>query len=256
MEFLTNILNNQFKDEINSIELREYYLISKENEPQIIEPINYKISLNEIRPQIINWIIFLCDNLNFSIQTLFRTVIIFDQYIGKIKIENLNKKNIQLIAIACLSLGTKIEEMNCNYIKFFTDKVLNTPNNKEYSYKDLSKMEFKILNILNFKTLYSTPINFAKIYFELLKKTNLVNKIFLTNFWNYYLLYLKKILINEMYITYFQSEISYFIFIQCCYQFNINSNIFKTIYNTINCCEKKVKRKDSKIYNMISIHSL
>jgi hypothetical protein len=88
MEFLTNILNNQFKDEINSIELREYYLISKENEPQIIEPINYKISLNEIRPQIINWIIFLCDNLNFSIQTLFRTVIIFDQYIGKIKIEN------------------------------------------------------------------------------------------------------------------------------------------------------------------------
>ena len=92
-------------------------------------------------------------------------------------------------------------------------------------------MEFKILNILNFKTLYSTPINFAKIYFELLKKTNLFNKIFLTNFWNYYLLYLKKILINEMYIIYFQSEISYFTFIQCCYQININ--IFKTIYNLI-----------------------
>ena len=165
MEFLTNILNNQFKDEINSIELREYYLISKENEPQIIEPINYKISLNEIRPQIINWIIFLCDNLNFSIQTLFRTVIIFDQYIGKMKMENLNKKNLQLIAIASLSLGTKIEEINCNYIKFFTDKVLNTPNNNEYSYKDLSKMEFKILDILNFKTLYLTLINLSKIYF-------------------------------------------------------------------------------------------
>ena len=65
MELLTNISNNQNKDKIKTIELREYYLINKENEPQIIEPINYKISLNEIRPQIINWIIFLCDNLNF-----------------------------------------------------------------------------------------------------------------------------------------------------------------------------------------------
>ena len=92
MAMLTNIFYNQKQDTINTIELREYYLIKKENEPQIIEPINYKISLTEIRPQIINWIIFLCDNLNFSIQTLFRTVIIFDQYIGKMKMENLNKK--------------------------------------------------------------------------------------------------------------------------------------------------------------------
>ena len=256
MAMLTNIFYNQKQETINSIELREYYLINKENEPQIIEPINYKISLTEIRPQIINWIIFLCDNLNFSIQTLFRTVIIFDQYIGKMKMENLNKKNLQLIAIASLSLGTKIEEINCNYIKFFTDKVLNTPNNNEYSYKDLSKMELKILNTLNFKTLYSTPLNFGKIYFELLKKTNLFNEIFLLNFWNNYLLYLKKILINDMYITFFQSEISYFAFIQCCYQFNINSNIFQSIYNTLNICDKKVKRRDTNIYNKISIHSL
>ena len=204
MAMLTNIFYNQKQDTINTIELREYYLINKENEPQIIEPINYKISLTEIRPQIINWIIFLCDNLNFSIQTLFRTVIIFDQYIGKMKMENLNKKNLQLIAIASLSLGTKIEEINCNYIKFFTDKVLNTPNNNEYSYKDLSKMEFKILNILNFKTLYSTPLNFGKIYFNLLKQTNLFNENFLSVFCNNYLLYLKKLLINYMYIIFFQ----------------------------------------------------
>ena len=256
MELLTNISNNQNKDKIKTIELREYYLINKENEPQIIEPINYKISLNEIRPQIINWIIFLCDNLNVSIQTLFRTIIIFDQYIGKIKNENLNEKNLKLIAIGSLSLGTKIEEINCNYIKFFTDKVLNTPNNNEYSYKDLSKMEFKILNILNFKTLYSTPLNFGKIYFNLLKQTNLFNENFLSVFWNNYLLYLKKLLINDMYITFFQSDISYLAFIQCCYQFNIHSNIFKKIYNIITSCEKKIEKGNSNLYYMITIHSI
>ena len=31
-------------------------------------------------------------------------------------------------------------------------------------------MEFEILKTLNFKIIYSTPINFGKIYFELLKK--------------------------------------------------------------------------------------
>ncbi len=123
-----------------------------------------------MRPQIINWIIFLCENLNFSIETLFRTIIIFEQYIGKVKNENFNQNNFQLITIGCLSLATKIEEINCNYIKFFTDNVLNSQNNKKYKYKDLIKMEFEILKTLNFKILYSTPINFGKIYFELLKK--------------------------------------------------------------------------------------
>ncbi len=66
IELLTNILNKQIKDKINLIELREYDLINKENESQIIEQINYKTYLNEIRPQIINWIIFLCDNLFFN----------------------------------------------------------------------------------------------------------------------------------------------------------------------------------------------
>ena len=123
-----------------------------------------------MRPQIINWIIFLCENLNFSIETLFRTLIIFEQYIGKVKNENFNQNNFQLITIGSLSLATKIEEINCNYIKFFTDNVLNSQNNKKYKYKDLIKMEFEILKTLNFKILYSTPINFGKIYFELLKK--------------------------------------------------------------------------------------
>ena len=85
MSYLANLLKKHLEERNLTYELRENYLNYKNNEPSIIEPINYKISLSEIRPQIINWIIFLCDNLNFSIETLFRCVIIFDQYIGKVK---------------------------------------------------------------------------------------------------------------------------------------------------------------------------
>ena len=46
-----NLINEFKKDFINY----------KQNEPNIIEPINYPISLSNIRSQIINWLIFLCD---------------------------------------------------------------------------------------------------------------------------------------------------------------------------------------------------
>ena len=71
-----NKLNIQIANEI-----RDNYNNYKQNEAPIIEPINYPISLSEVRPQLINWLIFLCDNLNFSIQTLYRSVVIFYQFI-------------------------------------------------------------------------------------------------------------------------------------------------------------------------------
>ena len=83
-----NKLNIQIANEI-----RDNYNNYKQNEASIIEPINYPISLSEVRPQLINWLIFLCDNLNFSIQTLYRSVIIFDQYISKKKMLFSHKKN-------------------------------------------------------------------------------------------------------------------------------------------------------------------
>ena len=255
MSYLKNFINKHLEEKLID-ELRENYLNYKKNEPLIIQPIDYKISLREMRPQIINWFIFLCENLNFSIQTLFRSVIIFDQYIGKVKIDKFNENNIQLIAIASLSLGTKIEENNCNYIKFLTDKVLNTPENKKYTYKDLTKMEIEILKTLNFKTLYSTPIEFGKIYFELLKKTFLLSENILINIWNSFELYLKNLLINDMYITILQSDIAYYCFVECCNDNGLNNNIIRKIYNIINYTEKEEHITKNNFYNMIVIRSL
>jgi hypothetical protein len=258
MSKLTNFSKYQKEEKKISLELREEYKIHKKNEPEIIEPINYKISLSQFRPQIINWIIFLCENLNFSIETLFRTIIIFEQYIGKVKNENFNQNNFQLIIIGSLSLATKIEEINCNYIKFFTDNVLNSPNNKNYTYKDLTKMEFEILTTLKFKILYSTPINFGKIYFELLKKKFQKNNFFLFNFWKDFEINLKSISFYDMYITMSQSDIAYYSLIQTCNQYRINDNVFKKIYNIINYGEneeEKIYIGNNK-YNRFSIRSL
>ena len=57
----------------------------------------------------------------------------------------LDKDYLSLIAIACLSLATKLEEINCNYISFLNEKVLNSPNSQIFTNKDLTNMEFKIL---------------------------------------------------------------------------------------------------------------
>ena len=145
----------------------------KEQEAKPINPTEYILSIDEARTNMINWLSFLCNKLNFSDQTLFRSISLFDQYFSKISPEevlNLSQQYLNLITIACLSLSTKLEEINCNYISFLNEKVLNSPNSKTFKNKDLTQMELKILKTLNFKTLYSTPLDFLEIYLEIFRK--------------------------------------------------------------------------------------
>ena len=195
-------MNKRYDMQINiANELRDKYFNFKQNQPSIIEPINYPISLSEVRTQLINWLIFLCDNLNFSIQTLNRSVIIFDQFISKNQKIVLTQENLKLIAISSLSLGTKLEEINCNYTSFFTEKVLNSPQCEIYKKSDLTKMEFEILKKLNFKTLYSTAFDFASIYLQLFKMYCNSNEFLYQNFTQVYESQLKSYLLNDMFIT-------------------------------------------------------
>ena len=164
---------NEFSFNINNRNLsliKENFINLKEEESSPINIKEYKISIEETRPIMISWLSFLCSKLNFSDQTLFRCISIFDQYISKIPQEQSNKLDkdyLSLIAIACLSLATKLEEINCNYISFLNEKVLNSPNSKIFTNKDLTQMELTILKKLKFKTLYSTPLDFMDIYIEI-----------------------------------------------------------------------------------------
>ena len=222
---MSRIQTNEFSFNINNTnisKIEENFAHLKEEESSPINPNEYKISLTESRTVIINWISFLCSKLNFSNHALFRCISIFDQYISKIELKQaqiLDQNYLNLIAIACLSLATKMEEINCNYVNFLNEKVLNSPNSIKYTNKDLTKMELQILKTLKYKILYSTPLDFIDIYFELFKDALNINifqqmKSFAINF-------IKNALTDENYITIYSSQLAYYCFIQVLNQMNL-----------------------------------
>ncbi len=169
-----NMSFNKSEAEKKINEFKSTFLILKEDEPNKIDIKSNELFENDTRNNMVNWLLFLCKTLNFNLQTLFRCVSIFDEFISKSRIchlENgeLTQEKLNLITIACLSLSTKLDEINCNYVSFFTEKVLNLPNCKIFTVKDLTKMELTILKELNFKTLNTTSYDYMLFYIEMFK---------------------------------------------------------------------------------------
>ncbi len=231
----TNINNNL-------LNLKENFINFKEEEASPINPLEYVISIDEARSNMINWLSFLCSKLNFTDQTLFRSVSLFDQYIAKMSLaeaSNLNQENLNLITIACLSLSTKLEEINCNYISFLNEKVLNSPNSKTFTNKDLTKMELTILKALKYKTIYSTPFDFIDIYIEIFKNVvdannSMMNNQLISDIKILSINLMKNNLNNVMYLTNSSSHFAYLCFIQALNQLSMmNSLHFKQLEKSI-----------------------
>ena len=192
--------------------------------------------------RMVNWLSFLCSKLNFTDQTLFRSVSLFDQYIAKMSFDeasNLNQENLNLITIACLSLSTKLEEINCNYISFLNEKVLNSPDSKIFTNKDLTKMELTILKALKYKTIYSTPFDFIDIYIEIFKNVvdannSIMNIQLISDIKMLSINLMKNNLNNVMYLTNSSSHFAYLCFIQALNQLSVmNSLHFKQLEKSI-----------------------
>ena len=227
------MMTNEFSFNINTngslSSIKENFDNFKEEELAPINLEDYKISIDDSRSVLISWLSFLCSKLNFTEQSLFRCVSIFDQYISRISKEeasNLDKDYLSLVAIACLSLATKLEEINCNYVKFLNEKVLNSPNSKVYTIKDLTTMELKILKALKYKTIYSTPLDFIEIYIEIFKivlgnNRTQVNPQIIAQIKNYSINLVKNNINNEIYLTYSTSQLAYACFIQVLTQTNL-----------------------------------
>ena len=147
---------------MNTTSLIESFSLYSSNQYMIP---SYLMSFTELRNQMIDWLHFLCNNLHFRQETLYRSISIFDIYISKAYTnENLfDIENVKLIAIASLSLSTKIEEINCNFLNFFSEQVLQN----ETTPKMLAKKELSILKKLNFKTNQSTCYQFLTVFQEL-----------------------------------------------------------------------------------------
>ena len=233
--------SNSFSFNTNAFDLsdlKETFTNFKEDEASPKNPSEYLISIEGARANMVNWLSFLCSKLNFSDQTLFRSVSIFDEYISKLTIDDasqINQQYLNLITIACLSLATKLEEINCNYISFLNEKVLNTPNAKIFTNNDLTNMEFQILKLLQYNTMFSTPLDFLEIYLDIFANAFGTNdsqiisqiKILAINI-------MKKNINNVMYLSNSSSHFAYLCFIQALNQVSMmNSFNFKQLQKSI-----------------------
>ena len=219
-------------------DLKETFTNFKEDEASPKNPSEYLISIEGARANMVNWLSLLCSKLNFSDQTLFRSVSIFDEYISKLTIDDasqINQQYLNLITIACLSLATKLEEINCNFISFLNEKVLNTPNAKIFTNNDLTNMEFQILKLLQYNTMFSTPLDFLEIYLDIFTKTFGTNdsqiisqiKILAINI-------MKSNINNVMYLANSSSHFAYLCFINALNQVSMmNSFNFKQLQRSI-----------------------
>ena len=216
-------------------EIKSTFASLKEDEPSNINIKSNELFENETRNNMVKWLVFLCNTLNFSFQTLNRAIIIFDKYISLSDLfenEDLTQEKMNLITIGCLSLGTKLEEINCNYVKFFTDKVLNLPDCQIFSVKDLSKMELKILKQLKYKTLYTTSYDFLLYYLDIFKYFYNSSSYFFENIKNYALYLMKQNINTNLYLSMSQSDYAIFCLNQAFMQIG-NNDIMKKLLNIL-----------------------
>ncbi|MCQ2817357.1 MAG: cyclin [archaeon] len=220
---------------------------------------SYPQELLQTRKQIIIWLNYLCKNLSFRKETFFRAVTIYDLFISKSN-KNFTLFQLKLTAIACLSLSTKIEEINCNFVEFLTSNVLNSQTEKIYSIKDLALKEIEICKTLKFKLQISTTYQFLtvlqQISFNILGD-NLIFKTFL----NQTDIFLNTFILDSNYILYSPKDISLYVFNQVL--INLRSNSFQSyskemgiiglnISNIIQSVTKTAKVKYNSINTPIS----
>ena len=226
-------------------EFKSTFTSLKEDEPIKINIKSNELFENETRNNMVKWLVFLCDTLNFNFQTLNRAIIIFDKYISVTDLlenEDLTQEKMNLITM------TKLEEINCNYVKFFTDKVINLPDCQIFSVKDLTKMELIILKKLSFKTLYTTAYDFLLYFLDIFQYFYNPSNYFFENIKNHALFLMKQNINTNLYISMSQSDYAIF----CLYQAFLeigNNDIMQKILNILILLNNDIDNNDLKRQN-------
>ncbi|XWV24788.1 hypothetical protein QJ856_gp0995 [Tupanvirus deep ocean] len=106
--------------------------------------------INEnMRSIVVDWLVAVVDDYKLTMSTLFSGIILMDKYLS---IEKITKKNFQAVAVSCLYLASKTEEV---YPPELISLVRCTDNS--YTKQHLLKTEYDILNKLKYK-IYSDNI--------------------------------------------------------------------------------------------------
>jgi len=120
------------------------------------------------RARIIEWVTFVCKNLNLRNETFFKAIQIFDHFMSMTKVKISTEGNeMQLLAVGCLNLACKLEEVSCNYMSFLQKNLLENEN-EGYSLKDLASCEQEILRTLKFKLSSPTLYQFNNIFLQII----------------------------------------------------------------------------------------
>lgn len=145
---------------------------------------NYSVNHNKEfinnRNQIVEWLLFVSKNLNLRNETAFKAVHLLDIYISKTKKVISTIEELQYISVICLNLACKVEEVNCNYLNFLRENLLD----EECSKGDFIKKETEVLKTLNFKLSMPNFYNFNNLFLEIvinsIKEANLSPKLIKT----------------------------------------------------------------------------
>lgn len=106
---------------------------------------------------LIDWIIDIHLKFKLKNETLFIAVNLIDNYLALT--ENVDRKQLQLIGIACMQIASKYEEIyppNSNEFIYITDYA--------YTQGQLYEMEFNILFALDFEIGFTTSYRFLERY--------------------------------------------------------------------------------------------
>ena len=169
------------KDYINTI---YYNLLHEESSPSMIslkQNKNFMVDQKEInskmRSILIDWLIDVHFKFGFTDETLFLTVSIIDRYIS---LSQLSRSNFQLLGISALMIACKHEEID---LPKMDDFIYITDH--AYVKNEMIKMEYDILNKLNFSFLYPSPIKFFEylsLHFNFDKKMHMMGKYLMESF--------------------------------------------------------------------------
>lgn len=125
-------------------------------------PDSYGPLVVEQRVFMVDWIIEHSRLMKLQPVTMFMGIGLMDRFLTQGYMKGL--ENLQLLAIACITLATRIEEnqpYNCVLQKTFKFGTINT-----YSQSEVVAMEWLVQEVLNFKCFVTTPHHFLWFYLK------------------------------------------------------------------------------------------
>jgi len=142
LDYVINLKLNQISiKNFNNLSIEEASLLIDQRIPSVREII-------EERVKIVDWLIKICKKFNLKNETLFKAISLIDYYLSKSSKKILRIEEIHFIGVICLNIACKFEEINCNYLIYFKENLLEKGI---YEKDDLIKMEIEILKTLQFK---------------------------------------------------------------------------------------------------------